>query len=336
MVDICKELREQLNKLDILRESCVSVLVREGAESETTKKTIREFDTLAEELHDVVVLYRQPFDERLDDIERKMEDKKNLTKWEYWVLYGIDQHLKGNNEEERKRRKDMVEKWRSDEEKKRDLAFVLGTTLDRISLTKKEAFSGDIRYHYGNLVFHNLNFNNLTSAKRITLPENIGGGLDLRNFTSIKKELIMPEEVGDDLNLSNLAFIKKKLTMPKKVGGNLILGRLTFIKKELIMPEEVGDDLNLSNLAFIKKKLTMPKKVGGNLILGRLTSIKNKLTMPEEVGGDLNLSNLTSTQGITKWPGNIGGTVRVNFRLSDSEKAALEKRYPSQVEDAYL
>ena len=61
MADICKELRKQLQELDGLRESCVSVLVREGVESDTAKKAVIEFDTLAEELRDdVCLLYTSP------------------------------------------------------------------------------------------------------------------------------------------------------------------------------------------------------------------------------------------------------------------------------------
>ena len=76
MANICEELRKQLKVLDGLRESCVSVLVREGVGSDTAKETIGEFDTLAEELYDAVALYRQPFNERLDDIKQKMKKKE--------------------------------------------------------------------------------------------------------------------------------------------------------------------------------------------------------------------------------------------------------------------
>ena len=130
MTDICEELRKELKVLDGLRESCVSVLVREGMESDTTKETIGEFDTLTEELHDVVALYRQPFDERLDDILRKMAQKENLTKWEYWVLYGIDRYLKRNNRKEEERREDLVKRWRSDAEKKHCLLYTSPSPRD--------------------------------------------------------------------------------------------------------------------------------------------------------------------------------------------------------------
>ncbi len=190
MADICEELQKQLKVLDGLRELCLSVLVKEGMESDAVKETVRKFDNLAEELRDVVVLYKQPFNERLDDIERKMEDKKNLTKWEYWVLYGIGQHLKSRNYEEEERRREMMKRWRSDEEKKQDLALAFGTTSNRISLTEEEALSGTIRYHYGDL-----DLGDLTSAEGLTLPEEVGGTLALGNLTSIDTEITMPKEL---------------------------------------------------------------------------------------------------------------------------------------------
>ncbi len=314
MADICTELRKQLHELDVLRESCGSLLLREGIESDTAKETVRKFDALAEELHDAVALYKQPFSERLDNIERKMEDKKNLTKWECRVLYGInlhlngiDLHLKGSSYEEKKRRQDMVEKWRSDEEKKRDLALALDIIPDRISVTEEEALSGNIRYHYDDL--------------------NLGGLTSI----NIKTEITMPEEVSGNLNLFFLKSIDTNFTFPENIDGYLSLHKLTSIDTEITMPEEVGGELDLESLTSIKTKLTMPKKIGDYLSLHSLTSIDTDLTMPEVVGGDLYLNNLTSTQGITNWPVKIIGTVHVNQALPDNEKAALEKRYPGKI-----
>ncbi len=266
MADICKELRKQLHELDVLRESCVSLLVRKGMESAATKETIGEFDTLTEELHDAVVLYRQPFNERLDDIERKMKKKENLTKWEYWVLYGIDLHLKGGNHEERERRKDMVKRWRSDEEKKQDLALALDIIPDRISVTEKEALSGNIQYHYGGLC----------PPGHLHPPRGIA--------STSGDELILPEEISGGLTLSALISVHK-LTLPKEIGGFLMLDNLTSAGAGLTMPEKVGGSLHLDNLKSIKIKLTMPKKVGDNLNISGLRSINTKITFPEEVEG---------------------------------------------------
>ncbi len=304
MADICTELRKQLHELDVLRKSCGSVLLREGMESDAAKKTIGKFDTLAEELRDVVVLYKQPFDERLDNIERKMEDKKNLTKWECWVLYGIDKYLKDNNIFERERRKNIVKRWRSDEEKKQDLAYALDIIPDHISVIKEEALLGTIRYHYDDL--------------------------NLGKLTSINTKFTMPEVVGGDLNLGDLTSIDTDLTMPEVVGRNLNLGGLTSIKTNLTMPKEVGGHLNLGGLTSIDTELTMPKKIGGYLKLLSLTSIDTELTLPEEVGG-LDLGNLTTTHGIINWPIKIRNLIFANPALPDNEREELEKWYPGKV-----
>ena len=145
-------------------------------ESDAAKKTIGKFDTLAEELRDDAAFYKQPFSTHLDRIEQKIKNKERLKKQEYRILYSIDLYYPGGVEyEENERRKDMMKKWKSDEEKKQDLAFLFDTTSDRISLTEEEALSGDIRYHYGDL-----NLESLTSVTGIPiLPEEIQGNLNL-------------------------------------------------------------------------------------------------------------------------------------------------------------
>jgi len=51
-----------------------------------------------------------------------------------------------------------------------DLAEVFNIIPDRFSLTDREALSGNILFHYGNLYL-----NRLTSAEGLKLPEHIGG-----------------------------------------------------------------------------------------------------------------------------------------------------------------
>ncbi len=244
MADICEELRKQLHELNVLRESCVSALVREGMESDAAKKTIEEFDTLAEELRDAVALYKQPFDKRLNGIERKIKKKENLTKWECWVLlngierkikkkenltkwecrvlYGIDWYSEGDEGKEYFRRKNIEER-RSDKEKKQDLALAFDTTPDRISVTEKEALSGNIQYHY-----NILNLNRYTSTEGLILPEEIGGHLDLNRFTFMEG-FTLPKKVGGNLYLRRL-ISAKRFMLPERIRGGLYLPRLTTIQ----------------------------------------------------------------------------------------------------------
>ncbi len=219
MADICKELRKDLKVLDGLRESCLSVLVKEGMESDAAKKAVREFDTLAEELRDATVFYRQPFNERLDDIERKMEDKKPLDRRECRLLYGVDWYPGRLKYEEDKRRKEIVEKWRSDEEKKQDLAIEFDTTPNRISVTEEEALSGNIRYHYDELYLKDT-----ASAKGVTLPEEIGGHLLLAALISAEG-LELPRKIGGGLVLSGLTSTQGITNWPIKIRHEIIVSQ---------------------------------------------------------------------------------------------------------------
>ncbi len=312
MADICEELRKQLHKLDTLRESCVSTLIREGVESDTTKETIRKFDTLAEELRDAAVFYRKPYSERLDGIERKINNdenlNENLTKWECRVLYCVDnEHPRSFNTREGERQF-FLEKRRSDIQKKQDLALAFDTIPDRISVTKEEALSGTIRYHYGDLYD-----DEITSTNGLILPEEIRGSLHFISLTSANN-FIFPKRIGTDLILSNLTSAKN-VTLPEEVGVTLDLAKLTS-----------------------SEKLTLPEKVGGNLDLGSLTSANN-LALPKKIGGILDVRGLTTIQGITNWPSNddrfnpVG--VCVNKKLPQKEKEGLEKRYPNRVINSY-
>ncbi len=347
MADICKELREQLKELDGLRESCVSALVREGAESETTKKTIREFDTLAEELRDDVAFYSQPFSAHLDRIERKIAHGVPCTKREYRLLYDIDQYPRARGYDIREQQRQIyLKERRSDTQKKQDIACALDTTIDRISLTKLDALLGKMRYHCGDLklddfisidddkivlpeeIEGSLSLGNLISVKGFTLPKKVGGSIDLNLLESIDIEFTMPEEVGGDLNLRHLVSTKK-LALPKTIGGSLYLTKLTSVDNLITFPEKIGGHLYLYKIASVKRSI-LPKEVGGNLSLAGLTSA-DEVTLPEEIGGDLYLNSLTSTQGITNWPVKIIGTIQVNQALPGNEKAALEKRYPNKI-----
>ncbi len=304
MTDICKELRKDLKELDALRESCVSALVREGMESDAAKKTIEEFDTLAEHLRDVVALYKQPFGEYLDMLEKKIDDKKPLDRRECGLLYGVNRYPGNVSGAEKVKRYILIEK-RTGAEKKEDLKLALE------ELTPPREIDGD------------LNLGDLTSAEGLILPEKIGGDMYLHNLTSAK-ELTLPEEIGGDLWLSGLTSAEE-LTLPEEIGGDLFLSDLTSAK-ELTLPRKIGGDMYLHSLTSAKE-LTLPEEIGGDLWLNGLTSAK-ELTLPEEIGGDLWLDGLTTIIGIKHWPSKTGRAMFINKKLPQEEKKELEKRYP--------
>ncbi len=335
MADICEELQKQLHELDVLRKSCGSLLLREGMESDAAKKTIEEFDTLAEHLRDEVAFYRQPYSEHLDILEKKIDDKKPLDRRECGLLYGVDRYPGNVSDAEKVKRYTLIKK-RTGAEKKEDLKLALE------ELTPPREIDGD------------LDLGDLTSAEGLILPEEIGGDLWLNSLTSAEG-LILPEEIGGNLWLNSLTSAKG-LTLPRKIGGTLDLSGTLDLNgltsaEELTLPEESGGNLWLNGLTSAKG-LTLPRKIGGDLFLNGLTSAEEltlpeeigsslflsgltsaeELTLPEEIGGELNLGGLTSTEGITNWPVKIRGIVKMNTVLPQEEKAKLEKRYPGQVE----
>ena len=248
---------------------------------------------------------------KLTEIEQKHKQGILLTKEELRFLYEIDEEIEGFGWKKDPR----IEEIKKQRNMKKDLAFVLGYKEEEISLTKEEALKGGITYHYGDL-----DLNDLTSAKGLTLPKSIGGGLYLDRLTSAEG-LTLPESVGGNIFLSSLTFAEG-LTLPESVGGNIFLSRLTFVKG-LTLPKSIGGSLFLDRLTSAEG-LTLPESVGGNLVLSSLTSAKG-LTLPESIGGNLHLNSLTSAEGLTL-PESIGGFIFLDS-LDYTEKAKLKERF---------
>ncbi len=114
-----------------------------------------------------------------------------LTTEELRFIYQVDNKIVslGYGEDPR------IEQIKQGRDIKADLSSVLGVPQEQISLTKDEALSGGIVYHYGDL-----DLNSLTSAEGLALPQRVGGSLYLWGLTSAEG-LILPDSVGGDINL---------------------------------------------------------------------------------------------------------------------------------------
>ena len=158
---------------------------------------------------------------RLATIHLKNKRGEELSKEDLRFLYEIDGkiHQTGYSRDPR------ITEILKGRDVKDDLSLVLNVSKEQISITRKEALRGNIKYHYGDL-----NLRGLTSAEGLKLPESVGGYLDLRGLKSAEG-LKLPESVGGYLDLSGLKSAEG-LKLPESVGGNICLDSLSSVEKE--------------------------------------------------------------------------------------------------------
>lgn len=97
-------------------------------------------------------------------------------------LYEFDSKIEGFGYQEDQ------DKDKEGRDTKEDLSSITGFSKDEVSITKEEALSGDIKYHYGDQ-----SLSGLTSAEDLKLPQSIGGNLWLNNLTSPEGLKLSPE-----------------------------------------------------------------------------------------------------------------------------------------------
>ena len=137
---------------------------------------------------------------KLTEIEKKTNLNQELSIEDLRFLYEIDFKIEGFGYERDPRIQEILER----RDNKSDISSITGYSKDQISITRAEALSGDIKYHY-----NDLDLNSLTSAEGLTLPESIGGSLNLSSLTSAEG-LTLPESIGGYLNLSSLTSAEKQ------------------------------------------------------------------------------------------------------------------------------
>ncbi len=212
---------------------------------------------------------------RLTEIDNLLKDNPNaeLSKDQLRFLYELDRKIEGFGYEKDPRIAEILQTRNP----RADLAFVLDLQPEQISLSKSEALIGNILYHHGDL-----ELSDLTTAKGIYLPANVGGYLSLNSLTTAEG-LHLPETIGGDLYLNGL-HTAEGLHLPKTIGGGLYLSGLTTAEG-LHLPKTIGGDLYLSGLTTAEG-LHLPKTIGGDLYLSGLTSAEG-LQLPETIGGSL-------------------------------------------------
>ena len=198
--------------------------------------------------------------EMLTYIYTKYQNKGELTKNDLRFLYEIDDEITGFGYERDPRIEELLE----GRNVRKDLVLIFDCKEENISLTKEEALSGNIIYHYGYL-----DLSNLTSAEGLKLPNEIGGDLHLSSLISAEG-LELPNKIGGFLNLFSLTSAEG-LELPNKIGGFLNLFSLTSAEG-LKLPDKVGESLYLNSLTSAEG-LKLPDKIGGSIYLTALESL---------------------------------------------------------------
>ena len=275
---------------------------------------------------------------RLATIHIKYCGKESLSKEDLRFIYEIDGKIQaaGNSNDPR------ITEILKNRNVKDDISFILSISKEQISITKEEALSGNIKYHYGDLsirgvalakglrlpelISGNLHLEGLTSAIGLELPESVGGNLHLEGLTSAIG-LKLPESIGGSIHLVDLTSATG-LKLPKSVNGSIDIRSLKSAI-DLELPESVGGSIHLGGLTSAKG-LKLPESVGGSIHLGGLTSAKGlklpksvsgsidlrslksaiDLELPESIGGNLHLGDITSANGL-KLPESVGGSIHL-------------------------
>ena len=237
----------------------------------------------------------------LTDIADKHQQNIDLSVDELKFLYEIDKKITGFGYSKDPRIGEIV----STRNIRKDLVQITGFKESEISITKEEALSGGIKYHYGNL-----DIVTLYTDEKMILPEIVNGNIYFNSLSSAEN-LTLPKVINGDLHLGALKRAKG-LVLPKNIGGYLHLGWLES-PKDLILPEVLEGSLNLGSLKNAKG-LKLPRNIPGHLILGSLTNTKG-LVFPDDVYGDLILSNLKKI-GVLTLPARVGGTVDLTSLIS--------------------
>lgn len=220
---------------------------------------------------------------QLASINIKHISQEDLSKDDLRFIYQIDRKIQFSGYEEDPR----IEAIQKNRDVKSDLSYLFEIPKEKISLTEEEALSGDISYHYGDLLY----LGNTESAKGLVLPEVISGDLHLGWLQSAER-LVFPKTIGGNLLLATLQSAKA-VVLPKVIGGGLYLGRLQSAE-EVIFPETVGENVDLRNL-LSAEGLVLPKTIVGNLNLTKIQTIE-AVALPETFRSLYISNNLTRAE----------------------------------------
>ena len=259
----------------------------------------------------------------LKKIQEKIDKREHLTKTDLRFLY---LHSRWPTI-----LKDDIKKLTDQRDQRADLIRLLNCRPTEISLTEKEALSGNIVYHYGDLIISQ------NSILELTFPSFISRTLDLSCLTS-STNLVFPKKnitIGRDLNINGLTSINQ-LIFPEnmEIGWDLNLRKLRSATN-LVFPDNmrIGGDVDLYNLTKAEHLIFSNNvTIGWDLNLRRLFSVSNLIFAKNvKIEGSLLLNNLISVTNLNL-PDNISGIIWLSKDLPSHEITDLKQRYPQHAD----
>ena len=229
----------------------------------------------------------------LTEIDKKVNEAKELTKEELSFLYEVDSKIEGFGYSKDPRINEIKDRRNN----KKDLAFVfsckeenIGTKLSDFESNDIICFYGDLKFTGANLTdnFRNLQyiigdayFNNLISARGLEKLQNIGGDGNFRSLTNSEGLENLQNIDGDAVFL--ILTSAKGLENLQNISKNAYFNSLTSAK-------------GLNNL----------QNIGGNGNFKSLTSAEG-LENLQNIDGDAEFYNLISAEGLGNLQ-SIGGS----------------------------
>lgn len=98
---------------------------------------------------------------RLTDLYKRYQLSQNLNKEDLKFIYEVDEKIQSFGYDRDKR----IEKILIHRNIKEDLSFLFNVSKDKISTNKEEALSGNILYHYGNLILEKEDYSKIFPPK---------------------------------------------------------------------------------------------------------------------------------------------------------------------------
>lgn len=242
---------------------------------------------------------------RLTLIEEKHLKNESLTMEELRFLYEFGESISGFGYQKDPR----IAELRKSRNIREDLSHILNIDPSKISLSKEEALSGNVEYHFGDLMVRAsdlqpgidlpkavsgaLSIEELNSAKDFHLPLFVGGTLRIKGLES-PEGLHLPTTLSGSLDLPDLKSAKG-LELPISLGGSLLLDSLES-PEGLILPSFIGRGLYLGKIRSIKG-LVLQKTFNGDLDLGSVVSLEGE-SLAVTVNGDISLNALKVAKGL--------------------------------------
>lgn len=233
----------------------------------------------------------------LNHIYTKTQNGIELTKDELRFLYEVDDVIIGFGYEKDSRIKGIINKRNIRE----DLMYVLSCNYNEISLSKEEALSGNIKYHYGDLNLKDLDL----LSKKIILPKNVNGNIFINGSETL--EIEFPKIVNGNLYVGSIQRLSN-VVLPGVVYGNFDLERLKEINNSAL-PRIVYGNVNINGLENVEE-LVLPEQIYGNLGLRSLKDASNVL-FPTLVTGDCYFDNIENIDNAIL-PNYIMGSLYLN------------------------